>query len=95
MSTLQMDFERLEQKLQQLIQLQHTVVAEKETLAQQVVQLTAQKNEAEAKALVLEQQLQAMKLQQGNLTEQDRKEMEKKINQYIREIDRCITQLGE
>lgn len=90
-----MDFERLEQKLQQLIQLQHTVVAEKETLAQQVVQLTAQKNEAEAKALVLEQQLQAMKLQQGNLTEQDRKEMEKKINQYIREIDRCITQLGE
>lgn len=90
-----MDFERLEQKLQQLIQLQHTVVAEKETLAQQVAQLTAQKNEAEAKALVLEQQLQAMKLQQGNLTEQDRKEMEKKINQYIREIDRCITQLGE
>lgn len=90
-----MDFERLEQKLQQLIQLQHTVVAEKETLAQQVVQLTVQKNEAEAKALVLEQQLQAMKLQQGNLTEQDRKEMEKKINQYIREIDRCITQLGE
>jgi hypothetical protein len=36
-----------------------------------------------------------LKLNQENLNEADRKEMEKKINQYIREIDRCITQLGE
>jgi uncharacterized coiled-coil DUF342 family protein len=95
MSTLQTDFERLEQKLQQLIQLQHSLVAEKAQLEQQVANLTAQKNELQEKATDLAQQLQAAKLSQGNVAEQDRKEMEKKINQYIREIDRCIAQLGE
>jgi hypothetical protein len=36
-----------------------------------------------------------LKMNSGALEQQDRKEMEKKINQYIREIDRCIAQLGE
>jgi hypothetical protein len=43
----------------------------------------------------LEKQLQLLKAASGLADEKGRKEMEKRINHYIREIDRCITLLGE
>jgi chromosome segregation ATPase len=43
----------------------------------------------------LEKQLQLLKAASGLVDEKGRKELEKRINHYIREIDRCITLLGE
>jgi len=43
----------------------------------------------------LEKQLQLLKAASGLADDKGRKELEKRINQYIREIDRCITLLGE
>lgn len=43
----------------------------------------------------MEQKLAAYKLATGSLPERDKKELEKKMNQYIREIDRCISMLAE
>ncbi|HAL94563.1 MAG TPA: hypothetical protein DCP55_00975 [Chitinophagaceae bacterium] len=95
MNTLQQDLQRLEEKLQQLIQLQQNLHTENEKLQAALRKAEAEKTEWQQKAEGAEQQLNALKLNQENLNEADRKEMEKKINQYIREIDRCITQLGE
>ncbi len=95
MNTLQQDLQRLEEKLQQLIQLQQNLHTENEKLQAALRKEEAEKTEWQQKAENAEQQLNALKLNQENLNEADRKEMEKKINQYIREIDRCITQLGE
>ncbi len=95
MNTLQQDLQRLEEKLQQLIQLQQNLHTENEKLQAALRKAEAEKIEWQQKAENAEQQLNALKLNQENLNEADQKEMEKKINQYIREIDRCITQLGE
>ena len=95
MSTLQQDLQRLEEKLQQLIQLQQTLHTEKENLQAALRKAEVEKTTWQQKAESTEQRLHGLKLNQKNLNESDRKEMEKKINQYIREIDRCITQLGE
>ncbi len=40
-------------------------------------------------------QLDAVKLNAGEMTASDKKEIEKKINAYLKEIDRCIALLGE
>ena len=95
MSTLPQDLQRLEEKLQQLIRLQQTLNTENEELQPALRLAEAEKSTWQQKATELEQQLNGMKSNQSTLSEEDRKEMEQKINQYIREIDRCITQLGE
>ena len=95
MSTLPQDLQRLEEKLQQLIRLQQTLHTENEKLQQALRIAEAEKSTWQQKTTELEQQLNGLKSNQSNLSEEDRKEMEQKINQYIREIDRCITQLGE
>jgi len=95
MNTLQQDLQRLEDKLQQLIQLQQNLHTENEKLQAALRKAEVEKTEWQQKTETAEQQLNVLKLNQENLNEADRKEMEKKINQYIREIDRCITQLGE
>ena len=95
MNTLQQDLQRLEDKLQQLIQLQQNLHTENEKLQAALRKAEVEKTEWQQKTETAEHQLNVLKLNQENLNEADRKEMEKKINQYIREIDRCITQLGE
>jgi len=43
----------------------------------------------------LEQQVAVLKYTNGELSETDKKEFEKKINSYLKEIDRCITLLSQ
>lgn len=43
----------------------------------------------------LKQQVSILKLNAGEMSEADKKEFEKKLNRYIREIDRCIAMLSE
>jgi hypothetical protein len=43
----------------------------------------------------LEQKLTALKMASGSLTVTEKKDLEKRMNTYIREIDRCIAMLAE
>jgi chromosome segregation ATPase len=43
----------------------------------------------------LQQQTSILKLAAGELNEKDKKAFEKKINQYIKEIDKCINYLSQ
>lgn len=95
MSTLQIDLERIQQKLQQLVQYQQKLRAENQVFREQVAKSVEEKEILAAQISQLQEQIGLLKLNNGTLESQDKKEMEKKINQYIREIDRCIAQLGE
>ncbi|MFM7510765.1 MAG: hypothetical protein ACKO33_03245 [Bacteroidota bacterium] len=95
MSTLQIDLERIQQKLQQLVQYQQKLRAENQVLREQVAKSVEEKEILAVQISQLQEQIGLLKLNNGSLESQDKKEMEKKINQYIREIDRCIAQLGE
>ena len=43
----------------------------------------------------LKQQVEVLKISSGNWDENDKKEFEKSINHYIKEIDKCIAMLSE
>ena len=43
----------------------------------------------------LKQQVSILKVSAGDMSEADKKEFEKRINGYLKEIDRCIALLGE
>lgn len=57
---------------------------------------TAEKlKHAEEQIQALRTQVDVLKLNAGELVMADKKEIEKKINTYLKEIDRCIALLGE
>ena len=39
------------------------------------------------------QQISILKVSSGDMSEKDKKQFEKKINQYLKEIDKCISYL--
>ncbi|HEU4471969.1 MAG TPA: hypothetical protein VFR58_12835 [Flavisolibacter sp.] len=43
----------------------------------------------------LQQQVSIMRISAGEMPESDKKEFEKKINQYLKEIDKCIAFLSQ
>jgi chromosome segregation ATPase len=43
----------------------------------------------------LKQQVDVLKFNAGEMREADKKDFEKRINSYLKEIDRCIALLGE
>lgn len=60
------------------------------------VQETAEKlNQANEQIKLLRTQLDVLKLNAGELNGTDKKEIEKKLNGYLKEIDRCIALLSE
>ena len=88
-------FNIINDKLQQLLKQQARVRRENEQLR---AELEANKNkQAEAQQSIdeLQQQVAILKLAAGEMNEKDKRDFEKKINQYIREIDKCIAYLGQ
>jgi predicted nucleic acid-binding Zn-ribbon protein len=77
------------------VQVQQKLRAENQALREQLAGTTEEKETLTGQITQLQEQIGLLKMSSGSLENQDRKEMEKKINQYIREIDRCIAQLGE
>ena len=95
MSTTEQHLKRIQEKLQQLLK-QHTILQKENnrlndelSSAQQKIS-TQQKNTDE-----LKQHVSVLKLNAGEMSEADKKEFEKRINTYLKEIDRCIALLGE
>jgi len=93
--TLDQQFTILTEKLQQLLKQQRALKKENEQLKQQ---LQAQKEEvAETKnrSEELAQQLAIIKMATGDMSEKDKKDFERKINRYLKEIDKVINYLGQ
>jgi alanyl-tRNA synthetase len=88
-------FTVINEKLQLLLKQHHRARKEIESLKEA---LEIQKKEAEATGdLVsqLKQQVAILKLAAGDMNEQDKKEFERQINQYVKQIDKCIAYLGQ
>jgi chromosome segregation ATPase len=86
---------RIQDKLQQLLKQYTTVQKEnirlKDELGTAQQKIAVQQKSAEE----LKQQVSVLKLSAGEMNEADKKEFEKKINTYLKEIDKCIAMLGE
>lgn len=93
--TVDQQFTTLYEKLQQLLQRHNRLQRETEKLREELEQ--AKKREAAVQGRVeeLQQQIGILKLAAGEMSEQDKKVFERKLNQYIKEIDRAIAYLSE
>lgn len=93
MNTTEQHLKSKQDKLQQLLknyiamQKENTKLKEELTDAQQ--KATAQQRITDE----LKQQVSILKLSSGEMNEAEKKEFEKRINGYLKEIDRCIALL--
>lgn len=95
MSETEIKLKGIQEKLQQLLRLFTSVQKENARLRDELIELKDQASAQQKNVESLKQQLDIMKMNTGTMNEADKKEFEKKINNYLKEIDRCITLLSE
>ena len=95
MSNTEQHLKRIQDKLQQLLR-QHAALQKENSKLKEELGSAQQKIAAQQKnADELKQQVSILKVTAGDISEADKKEFEKRINGYLKEIDRCITMLGQ
>jgi chromosome segregation ATPase len=93
--TVDQQFTVLNEKLQRLLQQYNRLQREAEKLKEEVATSKAKEAANKTRMDELQQQVSILKLAAGEMTEKDKKTFERKLNQYIKEIDRTITYLSE
>ena len=86
---------RIHNKVQQLLK-QHAVLQKENNWLK--TELDAAKKELTGRQEMmsnLKQQVDILKYSGGEMSEADKKEFEKRINFYVKEIDRCIIMLSQ
>jgi len=86
---------RVNSKLQQLLKQYQSLQKENEKLTESVKSLRLAKENETAETARLQQQVGILKSSIGQMAEPEKKVFEKQINQYIKEIDKCIHLLSE
>ena len=95
MSDLEVQLKRIQDKLQQLLK-QYAVLQKENSRMKELLQRDTKNSLVNQQHIDdLKQQVEVLKITSGNWDETDKKEFEKRINSYIKEIDRCITLLSE
>ena len=92
--TVDQQFNTLSEKLQLLLKQHHRIQKENERLKEELQLAKSKETEALSKLEELQQQITIMKMGSSDMSDQDKKDFEKKINQYLKEIDRCIAYLS-
>ena len=95
MSEIEDHIKRVSNKLQQLLKQYLFLQKENERLQESVKELKLAKEQETEQIARLQQQVSILKTSIGQMTETDKKIFEKQINQYIKEIDKCIGLLSE
>ena len=85
----------VQEKLQLLLKQHNRLKRENEQLRQLLQEQKEQQGLSMQVIEQLEQQVAILKLAIGDMSDTDKKDFEKKINQYVREIDKCIAFLSQ
>ena len=95
MSELEKNIKRVNDKLQQLLKNYQHVQKENYRQAKLIEELKQAKEKDSQLITTLQEKIRILKAAAGKMNEKDKKEFEKTINQYIREVDKCIGMLSE
>mgnify|MGYP001229974946 FL=1 len=89
--------ENIEKKVSKLIQLYHSVQKEKEDALTENNQLISDLSDKEKTINSLEEKIKLLRITKSVSTHDDErnKESRQKINEYVREIDKCIALLNK
>lgn len=88
-------FNIINDKLQLLVRQQAKLKKENERLRLEMEGYKEKESGLEQKINDLTQQISILKLAGGDMNDKDKKDFERKINQYVKEIDKCIAFLGK
>ena len=95
MSDLETNIKRINDKLQHLLKNYQQLQKDNQRQHKLIEELTQTKEKDKELITNLQQKVSVLKAATGQMNEADKKEFEKNINQYIREIDKCIGILSE
>jgi hypothetical protein len=95
MSQQEQSLQRINDKLQQVAQRYQVLHKENQQLTRDNRVLREKEEAREKKLNELELKIAAFKTATGRLDETEKKDIDKRLNHYIREIDRCIALLSE
>ena len=95
MSDLQQHIKRIQDKLQQLLKQYQLVQKENEKLQVQLQLAKENEHSAQQRTEELLQQVAFLKAAKTGLNDNEKKDFEKRINQQLKEIDKCISLLSE
>jgi hypothetical protein len=95
MHPFEQQLKRVNEKLQQLLKQYQSLQKENEKLKLDIQLVTTRYNGLIDQTEKLEQQTEILKLSKGEMSEAEKKAFEKRLNQYVKEIDRCIALLNE
>jgi archaellum component FlaC len=94
LSTSEQHLKRIQEKVQQLLKQYAALQKENNKLKDELAVIKDQFSQQQQSAETLKQQVSILKLGTGEMNEADKKEFEKRINSYLKEIDRCIAMIG-
>jgi hypothetical protein len=94
MNELHQHIARVQEKLQALLKKHQQVLKENIRLRSDLQKLQEVHTKQEKQVTELRQQLHVVKLNASGMSEPEKKELEKQINNYLKEIDKCIAMLS-
>jgi phage tail tube protein FII len=95
MSDLEAQLKRIQDKLQQVLKQHAALQKENLRMREELDKKDRQSAANQQNIEELKQQVEVLKITSGDWDENDKKEFEKRINSYLKEIDRCIALLSE
>ncbi|HVT83893.1 MAG TPA: hypothetical protein VHD35_01755 [Chitinophagaceae bacterium] len=95
MNSAEQHLKRIQNKLQQLLKNHVALQKENIQLRQEIEKLKKHAAQQQKSIEDLKQQSDILKLSTHKMSTADKKELEKRINSYLKEIDRCIALLSE
>ncbi len=95
MSELESQIQRIGEKLQRMLKQRDLLLKDNEKMKVELGQLREERKANLARLDKLQQQVEILKVSKTGMKEEDKKQFEKRVNQYIREIDKCISLLKE
>ena len=95
MAELELKIKAIQVKLQQLLKDYNALQRENQRLEKELAAGNELNIQQQRQIDGLKQQVEVTKISSGNWNEKDKKEFEKRISSYVKEIDRCIVLLSE
>ena len=95
MSITEQHLRRIQDKLQQLLKQHAILLKENQSLKEELNLIRKQAEEFNSSAENLKQQVEILKYNNGEMDEEEKKQFEKRLTGYLKEIDRCITMLSQ
>jgi lipid II:glycine glycyltransferase (peptidoglycan interpeptide bridge formation enzyme) len=94
MTDLDLQIKNIQEKLQQLLKQQAVLKKDNQRLQKELEKAEALNEEKQGLLQSLQQQLDAVQLGSGKLDETEKNALSKRIDVYLKEIDKCLALLN-